>query len=236
MSSSGRRTAPECSLNYGKQKIEGTDRILSFYTMKCLGRRSNPNFVYFPNTTHRIYPEVRCGKETTGELCAICSARSEKAKPRLQSQPAYPHGIIGQPIPAWSHIYGGPWYESMAKQHGPLKEEDRKALEEAQAMARTAAAEKGSARVARVAQDATAKPKKKILRKKQVSPAQTLTLPAVSVVPSAPVPTVPPEWFETTDDVIPMESFDIVPIRKQGEEWVTEDGETFTDAACVQMV
>lgn len=218
---------------------------------QCLGRRSNPNFVYFPNTNHRIYPEIRCQKETTNELCPICSGRTDTLKPRLQSQPAYPHGIIGHPIPSWSHIYGGPWYQTMRKICGDPVPGDLKKLEEAKEMA-TKGIQTTQPQTLQNTQktDAGKKaPKKKSnsrnpsnlsSKKKPVSPTQTLALP--SVVMSVPLP--PPDFFESTDESIPVECISSVQLEKVIIEnvpyWKSEVGEYFVYeqggvGSCVQF-
>jgi hypothetical protein len=99
----------------------------------CFGRRTNvKDRVHFGNGIHWVYPENACSNlAMPGEkLCQLCFTR-DATTGRLQAQPRYPHGIIGEAIPPSSQIYGGPWYEAGILKWGMPFENDLKFLEEA---------------------------------------------------------------------------------------------------------
>jgi len=99
----------------------------------CFGRRSyEKGRVHFGDGIHWVYPEDSCDNiAIPGEkVCQFCLGRS-KATAKLQAQPRYPHGVIGEEIPANSQIYGGPWYKAGVLKWGLPAENDLKSLEEA---------------------------------------------------------------------------------------------------------
>lgn len=62
---------------------------------------------------------MRCKNKADGELCASCLVKQgripellEKWKGSMQNQSEQLHGLVGGPIPEWSRIYKGPYYES----------------------------------------------------------------------------------------------------------------------------
>lgn len=68
--------------------------------------------------------ERRCRESTLpgrDDVCARCSRRT--IEDTLQERLAFDHGLIDEPIPDWSHIYGGAWYEARVEAYGAPDED-----------------------------------------------------------------------------------------------------------------
>lgn len=82
---------------------------------------------------HHFHIEVRCTKLTkdTQSLCEKCSSRPREEP---KNHPSALHGLIGQDIPAWSHLFGSAWYLSKVGKYGTPSEEEmvraKKAVED----------------------------------------------------------------------------------------------------------
>ena len=77
--------------------------------MACLARLTNWNNSHWEIGPRRVATLVKtCSNqaEPGTHLCERCSRREEGG--RAQSQAI--HGLLTEPIPDYSHIYGGPWF------------------------------------------------------------------------------------------------------------------------------
>ena len=86
---------------------------------QCLGRRTNER-LKFGDRLHFFYTETRCTKEpetTGGKLCKKCMNDSLKKNHEN-------NGIISEPLPPLSHIYGSPWYDLKRTVYGDPSSED----------------------------------------------------------------------------------------------------------------
>ena len=86
---------------------------------QCLGRRTNER-LKFGYRLHFFYTETRCTKEpetTGGKLCKKCMNDSLKKNHEN-------NGIISEPLPPLSHIYGSPWYDLKRTVYGDPSSED----------------------------------------------------------------------------------------------------------------
>jgi hypothetical protein len=92
--------------------------------MLCAGRhtqeRKNGPLSKFSNKPkYGFFLPMRCKNKANGDLCASCLVKQaripellEKWKGSMQNQSEQLHGLVGGPIPEWSRIYEGPYYES----------------------------------------------------------------------------------------------------------------------------
>jgi len=71
---------------------------------------------YFGDGKHRFYFESRCNRECPDELCVDCSKKNPSS--RTQYSRTFNHGLITEPIPDMSHIYGGKRYLEYVKKWG----------------------------------------------------------------------------------------------------------------------
>ena len=86
---------------------------------QCLGRRTNER-LKFGDRLHFFYTETRCTKEpetTGGKLCKKCMNDSLKKNHEN-------NGVISEPLPPLSHIYGSPWYDLKRTVYGNPSSED----------------------------------------------------------------------------------------------------------------
>lgn len=89
----------------------------------------------FPDGEHKFHLELRCKNDAFDDLCDKCENRTREPCNGHKSHPALLHGLMNEPIPYWSHVYGGPWYEIRVPKWGEPVEEQmvkaKKASEEA---------------------------------------------------------------------------------------------------------
>ena len=86
---------------------------------QCKARQAKyPEKKHFGDNYHYFYVERRCGGEAADgqEVCRKCTGRTQECK--VQERLQFDHGLIDEPIPEWSQIYGGPWYLKMVKIYG----------------------------------------------------------------------------------------------------------------------
>lgn len=103
---------------------------------RCLARTTTSETkLAFGTPRHYFFQESRCKRERTPgqEICIKCFER--KGKPPKYEQDKW-HGLITEPIPADSHIYGGEWFESKVTAWGTGTEEDMGRAKKSQAEAR----------------------------------------------------------------------------------------------------
>lgn len=144
---------------------------------------------------HHFHIEVRCTKLTKeGQpLCEKCQGRPREEP---KNHPSALHGLIGQEIPAWSHVFGSAWYLSKVGKYGTPSEEEmgraKKAVEDN--------AKEGVASPA--AEKKQTKPRK---FKLAASAAATIpeSVPPVPAPPPAPVPVAPKQKRKPKTVVVP---------------------------------
>lgn len=92
---------------------------------QCKGRYARfADRKQFGDGTHYFMVERRCRKSTLpgrDDVCVRCSRRT--VDNTLQERLTFDHGLIGEPIPDWSHIYGGAWYEARVEVYGAPDED-----------------------------------------------------------------------------------------------------------------
>ena len=84
---------------------------------------------YFGDGKHRFYFESRCNRVCNDTTCADCSTKNPSS--RTQYSRTFNHGLITEPIPEESHIYGGKRYLDNVKKWGEpdphiIKEAERR--------------------------------------------------------------------------------------------------------------
>lgn len=93
--------------------------------------------ILFQGTNTAIHLPYRCDREAEegGDLCADCLCKAARLRERIEkgdlkktslqgSHTSVIHGKIGEPIPFWSHCFGGTWYLENLKSGLSLSEED----------------------------------------------------------------------------------------------------------------
>jgi hypothetical protein len=160
-------------------------------TEQCFGRKQKDGESHrgrFQNK-NRFFLEYRCeGNVSQDQLCAKCLGWKERGLKKNDHYRSH-HGLITEPIPEWSHIFEGPWYQSKVGIYGHPSSEEMARAKEAQQIAR-----KGIETVPPVEaikpvlhQDA---PKKRGGRKKKDTP---VPVPPPEPEPTPPSPPQPPE-------------------------------------------
>jgi len=71
---------------------------------------------YFGNGKNSFYLEFRCNLPCEKQVCLNCEEKSVAC--RLQTSRRFKHGLVTEPIPSDSHIYGGAWYAAGVKKWG----------------------------------------------------------------------------------------------------------------------
>jgi len=85
---------------------------------------------------HRFYLEYRCeGKIVQDQLCKRCLEWKQRGLKKTDHYRSL-HGLITEPIPEWSHIFGGPWYQSKVTGYGHPSEFEMVRAKKAQDEAR----------------------------------------------------------------------------------------------------
>lgn len=85
---------------------------------QCYARICNfeKNYIVFGDGKHKIPLEMRCSSQSVAgtKLCGRCHERPREGK----IQTSLFHGLIGEPMPPWSHIFEGDWYKANLKKYG----------------------------------------------------------------------------------------------------------------------
>ena len=115
---------------------------------QCLGRltldKKNIPESKFKDSKYGFFLPKRCGGTVTegGNICADCVAREEKIpgmlekwKGSMQNQGGQFHGRLTEPIPIWSRIYQGEYFQKMIDKGMQLDAETQQAADEAVAAA-----------------------------------------------------------------------------------------------------
>ena len=140
---------------------------------------------------------LRCERMTrSGDLCDTCAEKEEKTKAKLVSitgrtiggaLPSYLMGRVTEPIPYWSRMYGGEWYNLKIEEGCTLSEENmvkvKAALEKAYEGVEQVAPEVAPGKARKV--KAKAEPKAKVEPKAELKAEKVLeNLPTVKAVPA----------------------------------------------------
>ena len=165
---------------------------------QCLGRlvRDGPKGVYmleFEKGEGLFHVPIRCDMiAKNGDLCEACQKRSIKTQDRVGQitgttiggpLPSYLMGRVTEPIPFWSRLYGGAWYNLKIESGSTLSEETM-----AKAKKAAASAYEGVETVDPQPMPAKAR---KPRAKKGTAAAIVPTVPTAAV-PTAAVPTAAP--------------------------------------------
>jgi hypothetical protein len=168
---------------------------------RCYSRLvSTGHFLYFGDGKHRFYLESRCPNDKLENL-ATCARCIVKVVSKYQYTSNYQHGLIYEPIPPHSHLYGGAWYEENAKKWGAPAEED---------LAHAIRLQK-EARMDLSKVDMPTIPKKMPRPRKQTSTAPTTVSEAPAPAP-VPVPVPVPELKISTE--IPQDPPTVKRVRR----------------------
>lgn len=85
---------------------------------QCMGRLVDDKyFGWFGDRKHKFHLELRCSKPAVAgtPLCGKCLERPRQVGKYHSS---LLHNLISEPIPPWSHIFGGQWYEAKVNEYG----------------------------------------------------------------------------------------------------------------------
>lgn len=81
----------------------------------------------FGDGSHWFYIEERCSSQCNGPICSRCATKTDT---NVQSSRRFKHGLIGEPYPEKTHLFGSPWYIAKLKAYGhPSKESLEKAMQ-----------------------------------------------------------------------------------------------------------
>jgi hypothetical protein len=94
---------------------------------QCLGRKVNESLKF--KDGHYFYTEKRCTKKTETILCKICEKNCTEKDSKN-------NGIMTEPLPPLSHIYGSSWYNLKRTVYGDPSSEDMAKAKKAQDEAR----------------------------------------------------------------------------------------------------
>jgi hypothetical protein len=86
---------------------------------------------------HRFFLEYRCSnqREKDQDVCTTCQEWMNRGL-KLKDPYRNVHGLITEPIPEWSHIYEGEWYESKVALYGIPSDDQMVRAKKAQTEAR----------------------------------------------------------------------------------------------------
>lgn len=72
----------------------------------------------FADGKHYFFVPRRCREPATAgsEACGSCLRRLTEGV--FQERRQFNHGLVDEPVPDWSHIYGGAWYEARTEAYG----------------------------------------------------------------------------------------------------------------------
>jgi hypothetical protein len=65
---------------------------------------------YYADQKHKFFLEMRCDRPCADQICADCLEKSPTSI--IQWCRKVDHGLVSDPIPDRSHIFGGAWYEA----------------------------------------------------------------------------------------------------------------------------
>ena len=206
---------------------------------QCLGRlvRDGPKGVYmleFEKGEGLFHVPIRCDMiAKNGDLCEACQKRNVKTQDRVGEitgttiggpLPSYLMGRVTEPIPFWSRLYGGAWYNLKMESGSTLSEETM-----AKAKKAAATAYEGVETVDPQPMPAKArKPRGKKGAAAPAAPAAPAAAPTAPAVPTAPAPpkavkkrqpkmvsTTPVAIIPNPTEVLPVDSIREIRVKKQ---------------------
>ena len=161
-------------------------------TEQCFGRLQKDGDEYRARfqDSHRFFLEYRCkGRILKEQLCAKCLEWKQRGLKKNDHYRSH-HGLITEPIPQWSHIFEGPWYQSKVSVYGHPSESEMARAKQAQQEARKGVTLKPVEVVVPVA-EGNAEPKKRGRKKKEaIAPIPAPQPPSPEPIPN---PSPPPE-------------------------------------------
>jgi hypothetical protein len=89
-------------------------------TEQCFGRHQKDGESHRARfaDNHRFFLEYRCGGTVSEEkLCKKCLEWKQRGLKKNDHYRSL-HGLMTEPIPEWSHIFEGPWYQSKVVAYG----------------------------------------------------------------------------------------------------------------------
>ena len=200
---------------------------------QCLGRlvRDGPkgvNMLEFEKGEGLFHVPIRCDMiAKNGDLCEACQKRSTKTQDRVGQitgttiggpLPSYLMGRVTEPIPFWSRLYRGAWYNLKIESGSTLSEETM-----AKAKKAAATAYEGVETVD--PQPMPAKARKPRAKKGAAAPAAVAPAPAVPTAPAPPkavkkrqpkmVSTTPVAIIPNPTEVLPVDSIREIRVKKQ---------------------
>jgi hypothetical protein len=82
---------------------------------QCIGRIAKVDGIcHFRNGKNRFYLEYRCPKKVVPDT-QLCTRCTDRGRDKIQSSGKFDHGLVTGPIPDYSHMYGGTYYEESAR-------------------------------------------------------------------------------------------------------------------------
>ena len=99
-------------------------KATSMDTTQCLARLVDDKLTgFFGDNKHKFHLELRCSRSSIPgtKLCGRCHDRPKGIQ---KNHPVSLHNCIDEPIPSWSHIFGGEWYKAKVSQYGEPSEEE----------------------------------------------------------------------------------------------------------------
>ena len=134
--------------------------------MACLGRLTHWDKTSFRiDSCFTVSQVVQCGRKCDGELCQKCLERPRDGK----YQTRILHGLVTEPIPLVSHVYGSPVYWQKMKKFeeaGKVLSLEAKAWIEAAAAAQAATEKEGGWKVQRPSDKEVEKEMRKVAASK----------------------------------------------------------------------
>ena len=161
---------------------------------------------------HHFHIEVRCAK-LVKEGCSLCEKCEGRPRDEPKNHPSALHGLIGQEIPAWSHIFGSAWYLSKVGKYGTPSEEEmaraKKAVEDNSLAVAEAKAKEG---VAAAPEKKEPKPRKFKVAASAAVVVPVVEAPAVPVV-QAPAPVAPKQKRKAKTVVVAPPPVSLVEVK-----------------------
>ena len=144
---------------------------------KCLGRLTNWDKTNFRIAScFTVSLPYQCGRKTDGELCEKCLERPREGKYQTRML----HGLITEPIPAVSALYGSPMFwqkmKKLEESGTPLSAEAKEWIQTAEATL-ASQAEAGGWKVQRPSDKEVEKEMKKALASKAKAKAKEKLIP-----------------------------------------------------------
>ncbi len=96
-----------------------TSIAIDSHEQLCMARMTNEKIALrFGDNRHNFHVELRCNKPVIpgNNVCGICIYRSPTY--HTHGSRRFDHGLVNEPIPDHSHIFGGKWYTKRIADYG----------------------------------------------------------------------------------------------------------------------